>query len=273
MSDRNKRCSTCKTLKPLQDFYNNARSKDGKCSRCKVCTREYGKRYRQDNTDKIKAMKKAYAEKNKDKIAEYKHNWYKQNSDRLRERGRVWYIKNREEELRRYKEYHVKNAEKIRERSRIYYEQNTEKAKAYQRQWKKENPDKVKTYRLTRSSRKKSLPNSLTPEELSDIFNHFGGCALTGDSDDVHMDHVIPLVTNKGGTFKGNIIPLRSNLNISKSGSNLFYWFDMYKERHNLSEFKFKALVEYLAKENGMSVSEYRQYTDSCFKCTEEAEQ
>lgn len=40
-----KRCCTCKIVKPLDKFYNNKRSKDGKCTECIECTDEKDKRY------------------------------------------------------------------------------------------------------------------------------------------------------------------------------------------------------------------------------------
>ena len=41
-----KRCSTCKTDKPLDDFYKDASQKDEKQRWCKECQRENSRRYR-----------------------------------------------------------------------------------------------------------------------------------------------------------------------------------------------------------------------------------
>lgn len=96
------------------------------------------------------------------------------------------------------------------------------------------------------------------------MISHFGGCALTGDSN-YHLDHVIPLSSGCGGTTRGNVIPLRPDLNLSKSDSNLFVWFQSVQERFSLEERKFDQLVAYLAEANVMGISEYRDYVFSCF--------
>lgn len=41
-----KRCVACSEVKPLSEFYNSKRSKDGKHRRCRSCEREYIQQYR-----------------------------------------------------------------------------------------------------------------------------------------------------------------------------------------------------------------------------------
>lgn len=115
-----------------------------------------------------------------------------------------------------------------------------------------------------RSERLKALPNTLTVDELEEIMNKFNGCALTGDSSNIHMDHVIPIATEKGGTVKENIIPLRADLNMSKGSKNIFEWFEENADKYSLSRKSFEELINYLADINGMSVEEYRAYVYEC---------
>jgi len=44
-----KKCSQCDLLKPLNDFYNESRVKDGKQARCKICHKKITETYRKDN--------------------------------------------------------------------------------------------------------------------------------------------------------------------------------------------------------------------------------
>jgi len=46
-----KKCSQCDVLKPLADFYNESRVKDGKQARCKTCHKKITEAYRKDNLE------------------------------------------------------------------------------------------------------------------------------------------------------------------------------------------------------------------------------
>lgn len=50
--------------------------------------REYNKKYREDNKELKKDYKKKYREENKDKIREYFKKWYEKNKDKVREYGK-----------------------------------------------------------------------------------------------------------------------------------------------------------------------------------------
>ena len=87
----NKFCGKCKCNKPLNDFYNDKRSKDGKQHHCKIChsnyynipenkelRKKYLKEYYKNNHDmpeykeKKNTYRKKYAMKPEKKIADYK---------------------------------------------------------------------------------------------------------------------------------------------------------------------------------------------------------
>jgi len=53
-----KRCSVCKQIKPLAEFYKDKRHSDNHCSDCKICRIQRTKRYSQ--TNKGKAAQKRY---------------------------------------------------------------------------------------------------------------------------------------------------------------------------------------------------------------------
>jgi hypothetical protein len=46
-----KTCKQCKQIKPLTDFYNEPRVKDGKQARCKVCHGKVTEKYRKENLE------------------------------------------------------------------------------------------------------------------------------------------------------------------------------------------------------------------------------
>jgi hypothetical protein len=115
-----------------------------------------------------------------------------------------------------------------------------------------------------RLARKRYLPDDFTAEQLSQVINVFnGGCALTGERV-FHWDHVVPLSVGHGGTTYGNMIPLRGDLNISKSNRNIFEWFEANRQLFKLEQERFNRLIEWLGKANGMTVEEYRDYVYEC---------
>jgi predicted transcriptional regulator len=149
-----------------------------------------------------------------------------------------------------------------------YYYKDREKFLAYAKKWQSNNKDKMKRlmkrhYHL-RLARKRSLPDDLTATQLAFTLCEFDNrCALTGESA-IHLDHVIPLSIGHGGTTYGNMIPLRSDLNMSKNNHNIFEWFEANRQRFELSQERFDNLIEWLASANAMTVDEYRNYVYWC---------
>lgn len=203
-------CSKCHEWKPLDQFYPDNKSSDGKESGCKAC-------------------KAAYREENAEKI---------------------------NEQLRNYREV---NAEKLRYRRMKWNEDNRDKKKEIDRKYNSKNLDKRRLVEQRRRASVKYLPNSLYVHST-----HYLTCALTGCTD-VDLDHAIPIASGHGGTTRGNMYGLRSDLNKSKSNSNIFKWFSANKERFNLSQDNFDILIQYLAIANSLTVEEYRLFYDWCF--------
>lgn len=115
-----------------------------------------------------------------------------------------------------------------------------------------------------RIAREKQLPNTLTTKETKEILSRFKNTCVLTKADNYHLDHVIPISTGHGGTIYGNIIPLRADLNISKSNRNIFDWFADNKERFNLEQRRFEELIAYLADINDMTTKEYEKYVRWC---------
>lgn len=113
MSDITKICGKCGTEKPIEEFAAVKGYKEGRCSWCKSCKREYGRQY-------------YYA--NKEKMLKYGKEWFANNKDHARERLRQWRKKNPESD-------------------RKYYEMHKEACKLRTQKWVTENPDKVKAIR------------------------------------------------------------------------------------------------------------------------------
>jgi hypothetical protein len=69
-------CSKCKQEKPLDEFFANARSKDGRRTDCKLCQSTVAKLWTERNADKIKQSYKEYRSRpeNKKRHADQERN-------------------------------------------------------------------------------------------------------------------------------------------------------------------------------------------------------
>jgi hypothetical protein len=123
-----KTCSKCKVTKNITDFYKKSTSKDGLRSECKLCNREFSKKY--------------------------KVNWYLTNKERLKNNKDI-------ESISKYhKKYYDNNREKIKEYQKKYKENNSEKIKEYQKEYKENNSEKIKQWR------KKYRDNKLNSDSI-----------------------------------------------------------------------------------------------------------
>ncbi|MCC1486757.1 hypothetical protein LB312_05720 [Bacillus tropicus] len=220
----------------------------------------YRRKYLEENRETLNEYKKVYYQENKDKFIEYRE----KNKAIIAEQRKKHYLENKEKYAERWKEYYEENKEYLLERKKEYYYENWEQQRELNKNWFKDNPERAQVIRMRRRTREALLPDDITSEQVEEVKEFFGGCALTGDAEDIHLDHVIPLATGRGGAICGNIIPLKSSLNESKCDKNIFEWFEQSKIKWNLSQKKFDTLIKYLAEQNGISVEEYKDYVYWC---------
>jgi hypothetical protein len=246
-----KNCTKCGQWKPLDtSYFRDKKALGGRMAKCKECTAEY---------------KKSYYALNSDKEKQRASDWYDSNKERAKEWGRKYRQDHKEERSLADKLYRINNAEKLTKKAREYRLANREKVYERQRRWYLDNKDIVEIRNLRRRTRESKLNNDLTKEEKELIWQHFNNsCALTGSSENVSIDHVIPISTGYGGSTKGNIIPLRLDLNTSKCDKNIFVWFEDAKHIYGLSEDKFYSLIEWLSQINGMTIEEYKSFVCEC---------
>lgn len=126
-----KECTRCHKMKPVSEFYECERNKDGVRSQCKECV----KKYMQDNAENIKEYRK-----------EYSKQYYKDNAEVIKDKR---------------KQYYQNNAEKIkkynREYGKQYSQENKEKKKEYGKQYRQDNAEHYKKYRQDNKEKKKRI--------------------------------------------------------------------------------------------------------------------
>jgi len=127
-----KKCTKCGEVKSLDEFTNDKKGNHGKAYQCKSCFKDYFKKYKQDNKEKIKEYNKEYNKKykqdNKEKIKEYNKEYkqkYKQdNKEKIKEYNKEYkqeYKQDNKEKIKEYnKEYYKNNKEKLSDLQKIY---------------------------------------------------------------------------------------------------------------------------------------------------------
>ncbi|MBM7633846.1 hypothetical protein [Geomicrobium sediminis] len=226
-------CTKCKVTKEINEFTINRTKKSGFESRCKTCRNEDKREYRKRDHVKVKerAYEKKYRKENPDKLKVYnKKRW--QNP-----------------EVRAYKEeYRKKNPEIFKKSYRKYKENHFDK------------------YTVTKHlifAKENGLRADWTREEYNDLVEFFNGkCPLTGDTEDLSVDHFIPISTGHGGTYSGNIVVISKSMNLRKGNKNPFLWADTLKDEEIQG---FIRMVRYLADKNNMSPEEFKDYVEGCF--------
>ena len=250
-----KKCRTCGEWKVANNI-NFCKSKTGKWnlnSKCKKCTKEYQKEYREKNKDKISEYQKEYREKNKDKISEY----YEKNKDKRIEYQKEYVEKNKDKIKEYYeknkdkiKEYVEKNKDKIKEYQKEYYEKNKGEIKEYQKEWNKNNSEKKFNSHNKRRSKLENQGRGITNEQYIECNNWFNWkCAYSGEKmkndKSTHgrtIDHIVAL-DNGGLNEPWNIVPMRKGYNSSKNATeNSLDW---YKEQKYFNEERLNKIVEW----------------------------
>ena len=89
-----KTCTKCKISKPLEEFNKHSRRKFGKRHCCKICDKEDGKKYRQENKEKVKQNKLKWNQNNREKNRIRTSKYYQKNSKAINARTLLCYQTN-----------------------------------------------------------------------------------------------------------------------------------------------------------------------------------
>lgn len=146
-----KRCSSCEQDKPLSEFGNHTRSKDGKRSQCKQCERDYRNKestrdrqraYRKENAETLRANQRRWEQENPEKVAEYHRRYRDEHPEVARAASQRW----RENHPDRAKEAERKNDFNRRNRRAEQYAANRDKRLARNQAWKDRSREQISEY-------------------------------------------------------------------------------------------------------------------------------
>lgn len=183
-----KRCTKCKTIRPISSFGKTAKVKSGLRSQCKDCERAYCAGWREANPD-------------------YQDAYYARNKSKL---------------LARMAQRYAENPQPFRERSRIWAENNQEASKAIQRRWLTNNHEMNRQKSHRRRVRQQMAGTyQVSKDEIHKLSR--GSCFYCGSVERIEIDHVMPL--SRGGTHSiGNLVSACLKCNRSKGSKTITEW-------------------------------------------------
>lgn len=261
-------CHKCESIKPLSDFYNHKGCSGGKSPICKKCNGYQGKYSHAKLTtiivegDPVTAKDCVTCRLVKPLTDFTKIN----NKHKKGVGGHYARCKKCEMEYRRELDKRPGVRERRLKRSREYTQIYKVRKRKISRLHRKNNIAMYKTKDANRWARKKLLRDDLSAEQYKGVMAFFGDrCALTGSSDDVTLEHFIPMSLGHGGSYVGNVYPATGSLNYSKSASNPFDWVMREDVKEKVDMYLWDQLITYLAGTNGMGKSEFIEFVNWCF--------
>jgi hypothetical protein len=129
----NKVCSKCRKEKSIDQFARHKYSKDGHKSYCKECGCLATKKYKANNSEKVKQAQKTYYENNKECVIEKSKAWARANKKHRKEYLKNYHAQHRESNNARSKAWREDNHSRFIERLKNWYNQNKEYCLEYAR--------------------------------------------------------------------------------------------------------------------------------------------
>lgn len=254
-------CTKCGVEKDIEEFY--FRKKEGYYRRqCKQCCLEIDKEYRIKNADYIKDRVKKHIQKPEIQIKrkEYRKKYKKINAEKIKIQSKEYREKNKEYIKQWHKENYKNNKIQILKREKESGKNKYSNRKEYFKKWRKNkiknDPEyKLKSYMLshfTRELKKKNIKKNnkmfqLTGFKYSDYINHFRKDNLWNNfiiGENIHTDHIIPISAYDFNNYKDikkcwnpkNLRLLPAEENQSKNNNLDFNLIKQYQIEHLLPE-------------------------------------
>lgn len=186
-----KKCAKCKIEKPVCDFDKNIYYKDSYTSYCKICRKEYNKKYRDSHQEEIKK----YRLLNREKHKEVMKKWHNDNKEKEKEYG----IKYRERKNYLQAKRRKENPQKNREWNREYQRKRRKNELNYT----KDRIRNMVSYSFKRKGyTKKSKTYKILGAEYNIVWEYlkntwFINYGKKYNGEDYEIDHIIPLATAK----------------------------------------------------------------------------
>jgi 5-methylcytosine-specific restriction endonuclease McrA len=214
---KTKICHKCRAEKPLEDFYKDKSSKDGRFHDCKQCWHEHDTKRYHDNPEFHKRRARQWERDNPERHKAQQKAW----NTEATANGyfRDWYWRNHDKELARQREWRRNNPEKEKE----HIKKGSARHRITRKEWQRLNPLKGRQYAHTRRARKISNGGTFTDNEFLAVCEQYGNkCLCCGSTENLTPDHIIPL-SRGGKNIIENIQPLCLTCNKRKGTKIIDY--------------------------------------------------
>lgn len=240
-----KKCSVCHIEKDLSEFHKHPKCRLGRANKCKKCVKKYRQKlalrkkkerdlYPTDLTKKCTACHQQLVldEFSKAPVGKYGRqpkckkcfsNYYNENKKDILKRVKEYNLKNKEKIAEYQKNYKTNNQDKLRNYKKEYYRKNRSKIIKKVIDWSKEHPNQYYQNQRAAAHRRrarihKNGNNTLTAQEIKDLFKQHPYCEYCGIEEALTLDHIIPI--SKGGqNCLENVTIACNKCNSSKNAS------------------------------------------------------
>lgn len=229
LSNGLKWCSSCETVKPIEDFNKNGNTIRSVCKECD-CKRASQNRARPEYKEYIKEYSKEYYDRPevKERISIQKKHYYDRPEvrERIRVQQKQHYAKPEVKE--RTKGYY--NRPEVKEHLKEYYDRpdvkehkRVQSAEYKRRQYATEEGRQKELMRC--HNRRTKIQGTVTLAEWNETLEYFNNaCAYCGSTGKITQDHIVPIASG-GLNTKYNLVPACQSCNCSKNSRPLVQWY------------------------------------------------
>jgi 5-methylcytosine-specific restriction endonuclease McrA len=154
----------------------------------------------------------------------YNHQHYEANRKEILAQKQQYYEANRKEILAQKQQYYEANRKEILAQKQQYNAEHREERSAYKQRHREANPEKHRENEHRRRARKNGA--TIGPVDEAAVYELYGHrCIYCGATEDLTLDHVIPLAAG-GAHSEDNLVVACRSCNASKNARPLEEWLE-----------------------------------------------